>query len=48
MRVSLLSTLADWLTVLDPGLVDFVHVKTGIAVRLDGLASSPSGTVVVQ
>lgn len=48
MRVSLLSTLADYLAVFDPGFVYFVHVETGIAVRLDVQASSPGRSVVVQ
>lgn len=48
VRMSFVSTLSNRLAVLDPCLVNLVHVETRVSIGLHGLASGPCGSVVVE
>jgi hypothetical protein len=48
MGMTLLSTFADRDAVLDPRLVDVVHVETGVAVWLHSKTGRVRGAIVVE
>lgn len=46
--MTFISTPANWLTILDPCLVNLVHVEARVTVGLHSLASGPCSAVVVK